>query len=414
MANLKEIKIIVKGSDWEEAKEQAYKKANAKFKADGFRVGKAPKDVFMKKYGEDRLNMDAVDISLQKEYVKMLEANKDLPIIAEPDGKLDKIDNDGYEFTFTLTLKPEVKVGKYTKLGVKKETPKATKKEIEDTIHEMQHRFAELVNKDSEIKEGDTVILDFEGFKDEVPFKGGKAENYSLVIGSKTFIPGFEEALIGLKVGNVKDIDLTFPEDYHAEDLKGAKVVFKVKINEVKETVIPEIDKDFFEDLGMEGITDKKSLEVEVEKTILARKEMEAENKYVDDLLKKAAESVTVEIPDVMIEEELHRMIHQYSDSLSMQGITLEQFYQFTNSNEDALKDQMRPEATNRITYRLMLEEIAKLEKIEISDEDADKEALEMAQKYQMDKEEFLKQFGGIETVKYDFKMRQAIEKLKD
>lgn len=411
--NIKEIKIKVEGETWENAKQEAYKKANENVKIDGFRKGKAPKDLFIKKYGEDRLNMDAVDIALQKEYVKMLDDNKDLEIIAQPDGHLTKLTNEGFEFTFTLTLRPEVKLGKYTKLGVKKEEAKVAKKEIDETIEEMRKRFSELVNKDGAVEEGDTVILDFEGFKDGVPFEGGKAENYSLAIGSKTFIPGFEEALVGLKNGEEKDIELTFPEDYHAEDLKGQKVVFKVKINDIKQTVVPELDEEFFEDLGMDGINDEKSLRDEVEKTILARKEMESENKYIDELLKEAAKTTEVEIPEVMTEEELHRMIHQYEDNLRMQGITLEQFYQFTNSDEQALKDQMREEANNRITYRLVLEEIAKKENINVTDEEADEEALNLATKYHMEKEEFLKEFGGLDIVKYDLKMRRAIEVLK-
>ena len=412
--NIKEITVKISGEAWNKALDEAFKKANDKVKVDGFRQGKAPKDVFIKKYTQDRLNMDAVDIALQDEYVKMLDENKDLPIIAQPDGRLDKLTDEGFEFTFILTLKPEVKLGKYKKLGIKKETPKVEKKEIEQTIDEMRNRFKELVEKDGKIEEKDVAVINFEGFKDGVPFQGGKAENYSLEIGSKSFIPGFEEALIGLSKGEEKDVELTFPEDYHAEDLKGAKVVFKVKINEIKQQIIPELDQNFFEDLQMEGINSKETLEEEVEKTIMARKDMEADNKYIDELLKEAAKGVEVEIPDVMIEEELNRMIGQYRENLQMQGITLEQFYQFTNSNEQALKDQMKEEANNRITYRLMLEEIAKVENIEIEDEEANQEALEMAKRYQMEKDEFLKQFGGLDIVKYDLKMKKAIEKLKE
>lgn len=409
----KEITIKVEGKEWEEAMDKAFKKANKNAKIPGFRPGKAPKDIFLKKYGKESLMMDAADEAINAAYIKMLEENKDLEIVAQPELNLKSLDENGVEFVFKLTLKPEVKLGKYKGLKVKKESTKATKKEIDETIQTMRERYAESVTKEGKIKEGDTAVIDFEGFKDEVPFDGGKGENYSLKIGSHTFIPGFEEALVGLKAGDTKDVELTFPEDYHSEDLKGQAVVFKVTVHEVKETIVPELNKEFYEDLGMEGIHDEESLRKQVEENIVARKERDAENKYIDDLLKAAMDNMKVEVPDVMVDEETHRMIHQYEDNLKMQGLTLEQFYQFTNSDEAALKEQMKEEALNRVKSRLLLEEIAKAEKIEISDEDADKEASNLAEKYGMKKEEFLNAFGGIEMVKYDSMMREAIEILK-
>ena len=216
-----------------------------------------------------------------------------------------------------------------------------------------------------------------------------------------------------MAVGEEKDINVTFPKDYHAEDLKGAKVVFKVKVNEIKVKRVPELDADFFEDLGMEGIDSKESLEKQVKENIKARKDNDAENKYIDELLDAAGKNVKVEIPEVMINEELDRMVKQYEETLKMQGLSLEQFYQFTNSDESKLRDQMKEEANKRITYRLMLEEIAKAENIEITDAAAKKEAKEMATKYQMKEDEFLKAFGGLDMMKYDMKMRKAIEVLK-
>ncbi len=415
MSRTKEIEIKVEGTEWEEAMDKAYEKANKKVKIDGFRPGKAPKDVFIKKYGKESLFMDAADIVIEKAYGQMLEDNKNVvtELVAKPDIELKSIDEKAVEFKFVLTLKPEVKLGKYKNLDVKKEKAEVTKEEIEEAIKNMRQRFAENVLKEGEIAEGDVAIIDFEGFADGKAFEGGKGENYSLTIGSGTFIPGFEEQLIGLKSGDEKDVIVTFPEDYHAEDLKGKEATFKVKVNEVKEISVPELDEDFFADLGMEGIDTKEKLEAEISDNILSHKESEIENKFMDALLDEAAKGVEVEIPDVMVEEELDRMVSQYREHLQMQGISLEQFYQFTNSNEDALRDQMREEATKRITYRLMLEEIAKQEKLEISDEDAAQEAEKMAEKYQMDKEEFLKLFGGLEMVKYDMEMRKAMEIIK-
>ena len=414
--NIKEVEITVEGKEWQDALDKAFNKKNKTAKIDGFRPGKAPKEVFTKKYGIESLFIDAGDLVLEDAYKKVIDDNKDIleDLVARPDIELKSVDENKIEFKFTLTLKPEVKLGKYKGLGVKKEEAKVDKKEIEEAIENMRARYAEDIIKEGAIEDGNIAIIDFEGFVDDKPFDGGKAENYSLKIGSGTFIPGFEEQLIGLKEGDEKDVKVTFPEDYHAEDLKGKEAIFKVKVHEVKEVHIPEIDEDFFADLGMEGIDTKEALEAQISENILTRKEMEAENKYVDTLLEKAAENTEVEIPEVMINEELDRMINQYREHLQMQGITLEQFYQFTNSDEMALRDQMREEATKRITYRLMLEEIAKEEKIEISDKDAEEEAGKMAEKYQMEKDEFLNAFGGLDMIKYDMKMRKAMEILKE
>ena len=413
MENIKEINIKVEGKEWEEALDKAFVKANAKAKIDGFRPGKAPKEVFLKKYGKEALYMDAADIVLDGAYRKVFEDNKDLEIVAQPEIGLKSIDEKGVEFTFKLTLKPEVKLGKYKGLNVKKDSVKVTKEEVEHEIEHLRSHYAENVVKEGKVENGDIAIIDFEGFKDGKAFDGGKGENYSLTIGSNTFIPGFEDQIIGMAKGEEKDINVTFPEDYHSEDLKGQPVVFKVKVNEIKEVKIPELDKDFFEDLGMEGIDSKESLEAQVKENIKARRDADAENKYIDELLEAAAKNVEVDIPDVMISEEQDRILRQYEENLKMQGLTLEQFYQFTNSDEAALKEQMKDEATKRVTYRLMLEAIAKAEKIEITDEKANEEAETLAKRYQMPVDEFLKAFGGIEMIKYDLEMRGAIDVLK-
>lgn len=413
--NVKEIEIKVEGKEWKEALDKAFKETNKKAKIDGFRPGHAPKEVFIKKYGEQALYMDAAEAVVDGAYEKMLKENeKDLEdLVARPDVQVKEINGEGVTFNFVLTMRPEVKLGDYKKINVKREKAKVTAEEIEDTIENIRHRYAEDVLKDGEIKDGDVAVIDFEGFVDGVAFEGGKGENYSLKIGSGTFIPGFEEQLIGLKSGDEKDVEVTFPEDYHAEDLKGKKATFKVKVHEVKEVKVPELDKDFFEDLGMEGVDTKEKLEAKISESILTNKESELENKYIDELLEAAAKDTEVDIPEVMIDDELERMIREYDSHLRSQGITLEQFYKFTNSDEEALKSQMRPEAARRVKHRLMLEEIAKQEKIEISDEEANKEAERLAENYQIKKEEFLQMFGGLDLVKYDLKMRKAIDVLK-
>lgn len=412
--NIKEIKIKVEGEKWEKALNDAYKKASSNFQIDGFRKGKAPKEVFIKKYSQERLNFDAADICLNDAYDEMFKKAKDLEIVAQPDITLNNIDEKGVEFLFTLTLKPEVKLGKYKGLGVKKDKVSVSKEEVAAEIEHIRSHYAEnVIKEDGEVCSGDIAVIDFEGFKDDVAFDGGKGENYALEIGSNTFIPGFEDQVIGMKVGEERDINVTFPSDYHSEDLKGAAVIFKVKVNEIKVKRIPELDADFFEDLGMEGIDSKESLEKQIKENLTVRKESEAENKYIDELLEAASKNVKVDIPEVMINEELDRMVNQYAETLKMQGLSLEQFYQFTNSDESKLREQMKEEATKRITFRLMLEEVAKAENIVIDDKAANEEVKTMANKYQMKEEDFLNAFGGIEMVKYDLKMRKTIEVLK-
>ena len=413
MENIKTIEVKIEGKEWQDALDKAFKEANKKAKIDGFRPGHAPKEVFIKKYGEESLFMDAADKALQSAYVKVLEENKDLEIVTQPSVELKNVSKDALELTFKLILKPEFKLGDYKNLKVKKDKVEVTNEEVNSAIDEMKNRYAEVQVKDGKVEKGDTAVIDFEGFKDGVAFEGGKGENYSLKIGSNTFIPGFEDQIIGMSKGEEKDVKVTFPEDYHSEELKGAKATFKVKVNEVKETIIPSLNEEFFKDLNMEGVNDRASLESALKETLAARKEQQAEGEYVDKLLEKLSEQTKIELPEEMIGDEIHRMIHQYEDNLKMQGITLEQFYQFTNSNEDMLKEQMKDEAVKRIKYRLMLEEIIKLEKLTATDEEADKEASEIASKYGMEKEDFLTQFGGLEMIKYDLEMRKAIDVLK-
>lgn len=409
----KEILVKFEGEEWQDALNQAFEKANKTAKIDGFRPGKAPKDVFLKKYGIGVLFEEAAEILLEDAYKKVMEDNKDLQIVAQPRVEINSVTEDAIEYKFVLVTKPEVELGKYNGFNIKKEEVTVTDEEVDEALINMRKRYTENVNKDGKVEDGDIAVIDFEGFDNGVPFEGGKGEDYSLKIGSNTFIPGFEEQIIGMSKGEEKDINVTFPEDYHSENLKGKPVVFKVKVKEVQEVKLPELDKDFFEDLGMEGIEDAESLKKQLKENIEARKTQEVENKYIDELLEAAANETKVSIPHIMIHDELERMLKQYEERLKMQGITLEMFYQFTNSDEKALKDQLHGEAEKNVKYRLMLEAIAEKENIQISDEEASKEAEDLAIKYDMNKDEFLKLFGGLEMVKYDLSMKRAIEILK-
>ena len=286
--NIHEISVKIEGKEWEDALTKAFEKANKNAKIDGFRPGKAPRHIFEKKYGKESLYMDAVDLVLQDKYTKVIEDSKLEPVV-QPKVDIKSIDENGVELIFVITTKPEVKLGKYKDLGIKKDVVKVTKKEVEERLEELQKQYAEIVVKDGAIEEGDTAIIDFDGYLDGVQFEGGKGENYPLGIGSHTFIPGFEEQLVGMKSEEEKDINVTFPEDYPAENLKGKEVVFKVKVHEVKTKVLPELDEEFFLDLGMDDVKNKEELLNKLEEEIKAHKEYDAENRHVDEALEMVA-----------------------------------------------------------------------------------------------------------------------------
>ncbi len=409
----KEITTSIEGKEWNDALDKAFKKKVKEVKVDGFRPGKVPRDLYEKKFGKESLYLDAADLVLQDAYTKALEESQLIPVV-QPQVNLKSIDEKGVTFAFTIITKPEVKVKKYKGFKVKKEEVKVTKEEIDHEIGHLLERYTELVVKEGKVEEGNVAIIDFEGFKDGVPFEGGKGENYSLEIGSHTFIPGFEEQVVGMKQGEEKDIQVTFPEDYPSQDLKGKEVTFKVKVNEVKEKETRELDEEFFEDLGMEGVNSKESLEKEIKENIKARKDADLENKYIDDLLETVSKEVEVDIPEEMVDEEIHRLIGRFEEQMKMQGISLDMYYQFTHTTEQDLHAQMEKDAYKNVLYRLMMEEIMNLEKIEVSEKEADEEAQKLADKYQMAKDEFLKLFGGIEMVQYDLEMRKVIDLLKE
>lgn len=396
--------------EFEAAIDKAFEKKKSSIKMDGFRQGKVPKDVYFKKQGKESLYMDALDILLPEAYDKVMKNYK--PII-DPKVDIKSIGEDGVEFLFTITTMPNVEISKYKGLNVKKEKVKVTDEEIS---HEMQHlleRFTELAIKDEgKVESGNVAVIDFEGFKDGEPFDGGKGENYSLEIGSNTFIPGFEDQVIGMEKGEEKDINVTFPEDYHAENLKGQAVTFKVKVHEIKEKQVRELDEEFFEDLGLEGVNDEKALKEEIKKNIKAGKEREIEDKFVDEILSKIAENTKVDIPEELVHDEIHHMMHNFEDQIKMQGVSLEVFYEMTKSTEEDLHNQMKPEAEKHVLYRMILEKVKELEKINVTDKEAEKEAEELAKRYNVEKDEFLKMYGGLEMLKYELEVKKVLDLL--
>lgn len=413
MKNVHKIEIKLEGEKWTKCLDNAFKKVNKDTKIDGFRKGNAPKEVYLKNYGIESLYNEGINEAVNIAYKEAMENNELVPVI-EPAVDVTGISDTSVIFEFTIITKPEVKLESYKNLGVKKDSVKVTKKEVSEQIEELRTQLAEIVVKDNgTVANKDTVVIDFVGTMDGKEFDGGKSENYPLEIGSNTFIPGFEEGLIGHKTGDVVTLDLKFPEDY-VEDLKNKDVTFKVTIHEIKTRVLPDLNEDFYADLGLEDVKTKEDFEKEIEKNIKERKEGEVEDKFIDDLLTAACDKLEVEINPEILSEEVHRMINSYANQLKSQGVEFEQFFQLTGTTHEDLHKQMEPEALRRIKSRYVIEEIAKEENIDFTEKEVNDKAKEMADNYGIKVEELISAYGSLDIVKYDMKMHRALEILKE
>ncbi len=398
--------------DWEKAKDQAFKKISPKYKVDGFRKGKAPRNIFERNF-PGQIVMEAADILIDQEYKRILTEGKILPIL-EPKIDVVKVNDDELEVNFSFILEPSVTLGEYKNLGVKKETVKVSKEEVQQKIDELLKSYTELVIKEEgAVENGDVAVIDFEGFKDGVAFEGGKGENYSLEIGSHSFIPGFEEGIIGMKKGEEKDLTLTFPEEYQEKSLAGKEVIFKVKVNEIKTKEVPELDKDFFEDLGMEDVKTKEDLEKKMKEEIKAQKEEAAEKKYVDALLEKAVSNMAIELDEEIIEAEAEAMYNDFMSHMSAQGITEELYLKYAGTTKEDIVNHMKKEAEVRLKNSYLLNAIIKEEQIEADEKEALDQIKDLAQKYNMTEEDVKSSLGGDDAVKYDIKVRKAIDLMK-
>ena len=409
--NVHEIEVKIEGKEWSDILDKVFNKKRKEVKIDGFRKGSVPKEVYMKKVGIESLYMDAVDAAVGSAYKKALSDNKLLPVI-EPKIDVSNISKDEVVFKFTIVTKPDIKLGDYKNLDVKKQSAKISKKEIEDKIKNLQSKYAEIVEKEKgTAEEGNTAIIDFIGYVDGKELEGGKGENYPLELGSNTFIPGFEENVKGMKINEEKSIDLKFPENY-TEDLKNKDVTFKVTLKGLKERVYPEINEEFFMDLGYDDVKTKEELEAKIKEDLTAQKEKELDNKYTDECLEKAANNMTIDLNEEIVDDEVHHTIHQFEDQLKMQGLNLDQYMQFSGVTHEDLHKQMEGEATKRVKYRYLLEAVIDAEKIEVTDEEAKEEEHNIAKEYNMTIDEVEKQID-LEMIKYDLKMRKAMDIIK-
>ncbi|HBU92421.1 MAG TPA: trigger factor [Bacillus pumilus] len=402
--------VAVDAETFNKALDDAFKKVVKQVSIPGFRKGKVPRGLFEQRFGVESLYQDALDILLPVEYPKAIDEAGIEPV-DRPEIDVEKIEKgESLIFTAKVTVKPEVKLGDYKGLNVEKDDATVTDEDVQEELKGMQNRQAELVVKEEgAIENGDTVVLDFEGFVDGEAFEGGKAENYSLEVGSNSFIPGFEEQLVGLETGAEKDVEVTFPEEYHAEDLAGKPAVFKVKIHEIKAKELPALDDEFAKDVD-EEVETLAELTEKTKKRLEEAKENEAEGKLREELVEKASENAEVDIPQAMVDTELDRMMKEFEQRLQMQGMNLELYFQFSGQDENALKEQMKEDAAKRVKSNLTLEAIAAAENLQVSDEEVEEELSKMAEAYNMPIENIKQAIGSTDAMKEDLKVRKAID----
>lgn len=402
--------VEVDAETFKTALDDAFKKVVKQVSIPGFRKGKIPRGLFEQRFGVEALYQDALDILLPVEYPKAVEEAGIEPV-DRPEIDVEKIEKgESLIFTAKVTVKPEVKLGEYKGLGIEKDDTTVTDEDVQNELKALQERQAELVVKEEgAVEEGNTVVLDFEGFVDGEAFEGGKAENYSLEVGSGSFIPGFEDQLVGLEAGAEKDVEVTFPEEYHAEDLAGKPAVFKVKIHEIKAKELPELDDEFAKDID-EEVETLAELTEKTKKRLEEAKENEADAKLREELVLKASENAEIDVPQAMVDTELDRMLKEFEQRLQMQGMNLELYTQFSGQDEAALKEQMKEDAEKRVKSNLTLEAIAKAENLEVSDEEVDAELTKMAEAYNMPVENIKQAIGSTDAMKEDLKVRKAID----
>ena len=385
--NTVKFSFVINANDFDNATQEAYLKNRNKFNIQGFRKGKATRAMIEKMYGEGVFYDEAIDIVFPEAYKKAVE-ELDLQVIDRPSVDFDSIGKgQDLELTVTVQVKPEVKLGNYKEIEITKIEEEVTEEDINHEIGHMLDDNARLVVvEDRPVKDGDIILLDFLGKVDGVPFEGGEAKSFELTVGSGSFIPGFEEQLIGMSIGTEGDINVTFPEEYHAEELKGKDAVFTVTVNEIKEKQIPEFNDEFVSETSEFETVDE--LKNDIKAKLAENKANHAQNTMKNEAVAKLAEITEVEIPEVMTNNEIENMIKDFEQNLRYQGLDLNSYFAYTGSSEEQLADQMREDAENRVKMGLALDELAKLENIKATEEDFEEEYKKIAEMYKLDIEQ--------------------------
>ena len=407
------VKLVITSSDeeFEKGLEQAYNKNKSKINVQGFRKGKAPRKIIEKFYGKEVFFEDAANAIIPEAYAKAAEESG-LEIVSQPEiGLVQLEDGKPFIFSATVAVKPEVELGQYKGVEVTKADVEVTEDDINAELDKVREQNSRTVNvEDRPVQDKDMTVIDFEGFIDGQPFQGGKGENYPLTIGSHSFIDTFEEQLIGKNIGEETEVNVTFPEDYHAEELKGKPATFKVTVKGIKEKQYDDLDDDFAQNVSdFDTLAEYKE---DLKKTIGERKANEAKNKKEAEAIDKIIENAKMDIPSAMVDTQVRQMAEDFSRRLQQQGLSVEQYFQFTGLTADKLFADMQPEAEKRIKSRLVLEAIVKAENIEVSDEEYESELNKMAESYGMEVDKIKEFMGEYEQkqIREDIAVQKAVD----
>ncbi|MDD9147716.1 MULTISPECIES: trigger factor [unclassified Sporolactobacillus] len=400
----------VDADSFNQALDKAFKKVVKKVNVPGFRKGRVPRMLFEQRFGAEALYEEAINFILPDAYSAAIDQTGIEPV-DKPQVDVEEVGK-GKKLVLKadVTVKPEVKLGNYKGLEVEEKDTEVTDEDVDHEIKHLQERYAELVVKeDGEVEQGDTVVIDFDGYVDGQPFEGGKAENYSLEIGSGSFIPGFEDQLVGLKAGAEKDVVVTFPEEYHAEELKGKEATFKIKVHEIKSKQLPELDDEFAKDVD-DDVETFDALKEKIKKHLKEHKEADAASSKRDSVVTQAADNAEINVPEVMISSEQDHMLSEFEQRLKAQGMTMDMYTGFSGQDKDALRDQMKDDAEKRVRANLTLEAIADAEKIEPTDEEVEEELKKTAETYKLSVDQLKSVFGNGNVIKDDVRLRKTVD----
>ena len=402
--------VEVGAAEFEAAIEKAYQKMRKKINVPGFRPGKAPRKIIEGMYGAEVFFEEAINIAFPEAYEAAVK-EQELQVVGYPEVEMvGEVTREGFTFKATAPVYPEVTLGQYKGLSAAKDEVKVTAADVDERLKQLSDRNTRLVSVEREAKEGDTAVIDFEGFLNGEPFEGGKGENHSLELGSHSFVPGFEEQVVGMKAGDEKDIDITFPEDYHA-DLAGKAVVFKVKVHEVKEKEVPAMDDEFAKDVS--EFDTLKELKADLKKKITEERQKDADRAFEDALMEQVAEGITAEIPDAMVENQARQFVDNFKMQIAQQGIPFDQYAKMTGMDEAKLVEDAKEPALRQVRMDLAVAAIIKAESIEASDEEVEEEYKKMAEQYGLDVE-MVKKYLQADQIKDQVISRKAVAVVVD
>ena len=409
--NMAKLTVEVPAEQFEKALTTAFNKNKSRFNIPGFRKGKAPQAMVEKMYGVEVLYEDAINEALDATYGDAV-TESELDVVSRPEIDVVQVEK-GKEliYTATVAVKPEVTLGEYKGIEVEKASAEVSDEDIEAELKKVQEQNSRLITvEDRAVEDGDQTVVDFEGFVDGTPFEGGKGEGYPLTIGSHSFIDTFEEQLIGKNIGEECEVNVTFPEEYHAKELAGKPAVFKVTVKEIKRKELPELNDEFAGEVSEFETLEEYKNDVKAKLSLTKQKEAATENE--NHVVDKVVENATMDIPEPMIDSQVNNMVNDYARRMQSQGLSLEQYMQFTGMTIDTLKEQMKPKAVKRIQTRLVLEAIVKAENITVSDEAVEKEIADMAESYKMEVAQIKEYMGenGIEQMKEDLAVQEAVD----